>query len=184
MKRRDLLIALATSGALYSQAAPRGEFVGVDPKQLTKVSPAVHVRLNESLAWSREGNGTELGLLPGDYECQANDADAKFFVGREATCYVRTVRGDYLVAPGGLWLPDAAELAPRFFIVQRPNSLRRGPTLATATAATPAQPVLYPPGMAVVDALLQWASDGQMMLLAEINDAALVAKIRAAFAVT
>jgi hypothetical protein len=35
-----------------------------------------------------------------------------------------------------------------------------------------------------VDALLQWASDGQMMLLAEINDVALVARIRAAFAVT
>jgi hypothetical protein len=55
---------------------------------------------------------------------------------------------------------------------------------AAAMAADPAQPHLYPPGMADVDALLQWASDGQMMLLAEINDVALVARIRAAFAVT
>lgn len=92
---------------------------------------------------------------------------------------MRSPRGEYLLAPGGLWLGNGAARS-RFLIVQRADTLRRGSSLAAVQEAKPGSPWL-PPGLALLDALTQWASEGVVMLLPEIEDAKVEASLRAAF---
>lgn len=180
MRRRQLICAIAGFGTATVGAAPRGEYVGVSAKGLVKVDGAQSVLVEQPFVWTRLSNNTEFGLLPGQYGCQSRDSDARLFVGRQATLYMRSVRGEYLVAPGGVWLPDSPDVKARFFIVQRKETLRRGPTLKAALEVPLDAPFLLP-GDAILDAMLQWASDGHMMLLPEIDDPLLLARLRDRF---
>lgn len=178
MDRRQLLIGIAAL-PVVAWAAPQGEYAFVDAKSLARVGEPRRVKLAESIAWSRSSKNTEYGLLAGDYEYLADFDGGRLFFGSDASTYMRSPRGEYLLAPGGLWLGNGAARS-RFLIVQRADTLRRGSSLAAVQEATPGSPWL-PPGLALLDALTQWASEGVVMLLPEIEDAKVEASLRAAF---
>jgi hypothetical protein len=165
-----LLIAAACAAA-----APAGDFVGLSPGELRPVPSPRIVAVGHSLSWNR-ANKTEVGLLPATYSAHWQDADGQFYLADMPAVYMRSVRGQYLLVHGGVMVPNAPGAKPRFFVVQD-SSVRRGATLAEAIADTPKEPSVLP----LVDALLAWASKGHVMLLAEVDDADVSAKVRAAF---
>lgn len=170
-----LLLALM-SGV---QAAPPGEYAGVSPKDLQAVPDARSVDLGERLVWTRSARNTELGVLPGKYTAHWQDAQGQYFLaaGPAFAFYMRSVRGQYLLARGGVLLPHAPSARARFFFVQD-DRVQTGKTLEEAISAhTPDEPGAAP----LLDALLNWASRGHVVALAEIDDDALNERLRAAF---
>jgi hypothetical protein len=171
-----LLLALM-SGV---QAAPPGEYAGVSPKDLQAVPDARTVELGERLVWTRSARNTELGVLPGKYTAHWQDAQGQYFLaaGPAFAFYMRSVRGHYLLARGGVLLPHAASARARFFFVQD-DRVKTGKTLEEALSApAPDEPAAAVP---LLDALLNWASRGHVVALAEIDDDALNERLRAAF---
>ena len=134
MLRYCLIIVIVglTTGA---QAAPPGEFAGVNPKDLQAVSSSQTVALTDRLFWSRASKNTELGLLPGKYTVNWQDSEGQFFLAERPAFYMRTVRGQYLLARGGVLIPHAAGARPRFFFVQD-DQVKTGKTPVSYTHLT------------------------------------------------
>jgi hypothetical protein len=167
-----LCLLMATAGAA---PAPAGDFVGLGPDELQPAMGPRTVALGQSISWHR-ANRTEVGLLPASYSANWQSAEGQFYLADKPAVYMRSVRGLYMVVQGGVLLPNAPAARPRIFLVQD-STVRRGATLAEAIADTPREPTVLP----LVDALLNWASKGHVVLLAEIDDVDVSAKVRVAF---
>lgn len=170
-----IVLAGLSTGA---QAAPPGEFAGVNPKDLQVVSGPKSVVLTDRLFWIRASKNTELGLLPSKYTVNWHDSEGQFFLAEKPAFYMRTVRGQYLLARGGVLMPHVPTAKPRFFFVQD-DQVKTGKTLEEAISHTPEEPGFVP----LLDALLNWASRGHVVALAEIDDEALTQKLRVWFTV-
>jgi hypothetical protein len=179
MRPPPFLAALLFALAAGARAAPPGEYAGVSPKDLQAVPDARSVDLGERLVWARSARNTELGVLPGKYTAHWQDAQGRYFLATSSTFafYMRSVRGQYLLARGGVLLPHVPSARARFFFVQD-DRVKTGKTLEEAMAHTPDEPAAVP----LLDALLNWASQGHLVALAEIDDDALNERLRAAFA--
>lgn len=179
MRKPSFLVVLLFALTAGAQAAPPGEFAGVNPKDLQPSPEAGTVDLVERLVWTRSARNTELGVLPGKYTAHGQDAQGRYFLATSPAFafYMRSVRGQYLLARGGVLLPHAPTARARFFFVQD-DRVKTGKTLEEAMAHTPDEPAAVP----LLDALLNWASQGHLVALAEIDDDALNERLRAAFA--
>jgi hypothetical protein len=176
------MLRCGTAGVLAAMvasasAAPPGEYAGINPKDLQATPISSTVELAERLAWNRISKKTELGLLPDKYTVSWQDAEGRFFLAAAPAFYMRTVRGQYLLARGGVLLPHDRTAKPRFFFVQD-DQVKSGKTLEEAIAHVPAGPAFVP----LIDALLNWATRGYLVVLAEVDDDALNEKLRATFA--
>lgn len=169
-----VLIAFCVlSGASFAQ-----EFVGVDSKTVRQIAEPKTTQLKENLVWNRVQKGTELGLLPGLYAATSETDSGLFYLGKEASLFMKTVRGQYLVAFGGVWLPKSKDAKPRFFLVQD-DTVRRGATLQEAASSKPDSPN-FSPGW-LTNMLILAATRGSLVLLAEIDDPAIANRLRAEF---
>lgn len=174
---RRYCITLILAGLVASTAAaPPGEYAGVSPKDLQAVPSSRTVVVADRLSWNRVSKKTELGILPSKYTVHWQDSEGQFFLAETPAFYMRTVRGQYLLARGGVLMPHVQTSTPRFFFVQE-DRIRSGKTLEEAIAQTPEDPAFVP----LLDALLNWASRGYVVALAEIDDESLNQKLRATF---
>jgi hypothetical protein len=155
------------------------EFVVVNPNLVRAVVVSTTARLPDKATWVRSQKGTELGLLPGVYTASSETEFGRFYLGAVPSLFMKTVRGQYLLAYGGVWLPQSQDHRPRFFFVQD-DTVRRGATLEEAISAVPAEP--YQGSGWLLNMILLSATRGNLVQLAEIDDQALVDRLRTEFA--
>ncbi|XDF34166.1 hypothetical protein RBH89_18405 [Paracidovorax avenae] len=119
-------------------------------------------------------------VMPGKYTSKLQDSEGIYFIGTVKAIAVRTVRDDYFVDLGGVWVPNDEKVAPRVFIMEQGNT-RRGKTLDEAMNANVNNDFSAPIGIALLSQYLLKQSMGDAILFHPSTDIEATKKLRNAF---
>lgn len=127
MLRRLISSASLIAFSTLHGASPTQELLGIGPKSVRQISDPKTIQLKEKVVWNRIEKGKELGLLPGVYEATSEADAGRFYVGKGPSLFMKTVRGQYLVAFGDVWLQPQKKrrLDSSSFKMTRCNEVRR-----------------------------------------------------------
>jgi hypothetical protein len=184
MGRSIYVAATALVLALHTPVFAQASVKVVEAARLQAAPVQAVVDLTEQISWVRKSESwmqrdVEQGLLPGKYGLQLRDADGVYHLGPELAVYV-VERNSVAVFRGGVFIPISQAASPRLFAVEEGNP-RRGKTLAEAMNSQPPGGTIFPLGIALIETWAIASNRGNLVLLQEIQDDVVAAKVRAIF---
>lgn len=184
MNRSLYVAASALALALHTNVFAQAPVKVVEAARLQAAPVQVVVDLTEQITWVRKSESwmqrdVEQGLLPGKYGLQLRDADGVYHLGPELAVYM-VERSSVAVFRGGVFIPTSQAASPRLFAVEEGNP-RRGKTLAEAIGSQPPGGTILPLGIALIEAWAVASNRGNLVLLQEIQDDVVAAKLRTIF---
>lgn len=177
LKLKPYFAALIFAFLISGCAAPA--FTNIDKTKITPFDGAIRtVEITEPIE-SPIGKIAAI-VMPGKYVSKLQDSEGTYFIGTVKAIAVRTVRDDYFVDLGGVWVPKDERVAPRVFIMEQGNT-RRGKTLDEAMNANVNNDFAAPIGIALLSQYLLKQSMGDAILFHPSTDIEAIQKLRNAF---